>query len=70
MKIPETYEEFLKTPKDDLKKIACADLSLNEAIQMVKYLNQLENEGNKILNEEKNSFSKSTYWEDLHGDLK
>ena len=31
MKIPETYEEFLKTSKNEWKKIANSDLSIEEA---------------------------------------
>ena len=58
MKIPETYEEFLKTPKDEWKKIANSDLSIEEASKIMKFVNKLSNDiqTNKIVFE--NNFNK------------
>lgn len=70
MEIPKTYEEFLKTPKDELKKIALSDLTLDQATKIVKYLNRLESDGKNLPIIENVQKQKSTYWEDLYGDLK
>jgi hypothetical protein len=39
MKIPETYEEFLKLTQNDFNKIALSNLSLNDASRMMKFIN-------------------------------
>ena len=39
MKIPETYEEFLKLNQNDFNKIALSNLSLNDASRMMKFIN-------------------------------
>lgn len=39
MKIPETYEEFLKLNQNDFNKIALSNLSLNDASKMMKFIN-------------------------------
>ena len=58
MKIPETYEEFLKTSKNEWKKIANSDLSIEEASKIMKFVNKLSNDiqTNKIIFE--NNFNK------------
>jgi hypothetical protein len=57
MRIPETYEEFLKTPKPILKQIVMSNLTLAQATQMVKYLNQLELD-KKLITKNKTNFPK------------
>lgn len=39
MKIPETYEEFLKLNQNDFNKIALSNLSLNDASRIMKFIN-------------------------------
>jgi HSP90 family molecular chaperone len=48
MKIPETYEEFLKTPKTDLKKLIESDNLSFEAMMTLYTFN------NQAIEEEKN----------------
>ena len=44
MKIPETYEEFLKMNQNDFNKLATGNLSLNEASKLMQFINLLSNE--------------------------
>jgi hypothetical protein len=47
MKIPETYEEFLKTPKTELLKISEMDIPLEVASRMMKFICRAEDEYSK-----------------------
>lgn len=63
MKIPETYEEFLKTPDEVLLNISKLKLSLEEAKLLISYINKADLEfRNKIISEEKRKSAKSI-WE-------
>ena len=44
MKIPETYEEFLKINQNDFNKLATSDLSLDEASKLMQFINLLSND--------------------------
>ena len=44
MKIPETYEEFLKINRNDFNKLATSNLSLNEASKLMQFINLLAND--------------------------
>lgn len=44
MKIPETYEEFLKTSKSDLLKISKMDIPLEVASRIATFICKAENE--------------------------
>jgi RAB protein geranylgeranyltransferase component A len=44
MKIPETYEEFLKINRNDFNKLATSDLSLDEASKLMQFINLLSND--------------------------
>jgi RAB protein geranylgeranyltransferase component A len=44
MKIPETYEEFLKINQNDFNKLATSNLSLDEASKLMKFINLLSND--------------------------
>ena len=44
MKIPETYEEFLKINRNDFNKLAISNLSLDEASKLMQFINLLANE--------------------------
>lgn len=68
MKIPETYEEFLKTPKTELLKISEMDVPLEIASKMMKFICRAEEEyKKKPINESKIKKEKSkTVWEDLY----
>jgi hypothetical protein len=37
MKIPETYDEYLKTPDEILKKIACSEKTKEETERLVSF---------------------------------
>ena len=39
MKIPETYEEFLKLNQNEFNQIALSNLSLNDASRIMKFIN-------------------------------
>lgn len=65
MKIPETYEEFLKTPDEELLKIADLKKSLEEAERLVKFaLRSISDFREKrcLISEEKLKTAKSN-WE-------
>ena len=44
MKIPETYEEFLKINQNDFNKLATSNLSLDEASKLMQFINLLSND--------------------------
>ena len=44
MKIPETYEEFLKINRNDFNKLATSNLSLAEASKLMQFINLLAND--------------------------
>lgn len=68
MKIPETYEEFLKTPKTELLKISEMDIPLEVASRMMKFICRAEDEySKKTLVESIQVKGKTkTIWEDLN----
>jgi hypothetical protein len=47
MKIPETYEEFLKTPKLDLVEISKMDIPLEVASRIATFICKAEDEYQK-----------------------
>ena len=53
MKIPETYEEYLRTPKSDLKKLIESDnLSIEDMMTLYTFNNQaIEEEKNLPISE-------------------
>lgn len=72
MKMPETYEEYLKTPKLDLKKLIESDnLSLEDMMTLNKFNNQAIEEKKKIPISEKfqSHVQKNTLWDELRGEL-
>ena len=71
MKIPETYEEYLKTPKDKLKQIIESDgLTFDEAMKLYNFNKQAIAEKNQLPVSESSFVPKNTLWEELRGDLK
>lgn len=71
MKIPETYEEYLKTPKEKLKQIIESDgLSFDEAMTLYNFNKQAIEEETQLPISESSFVSKNTLWEELRGDLK
>jgi hypothetical protein len=65
MKIPETYEEYLKTPDEILKKIACREKTKEEAERLVSFAMRAIEEfkdKDKLISEEKRKSAKSN-WE-------
>ena len=65
MKIPETYEEFLKTPDEELEKISWMEKTLKEAQRFISFINRAEaefKEKDLLLSEEKKKNAKSQ-WE-------
>ena len=44
MKIPKTYEEFLKINRNDFNKLATSNLSLDEASKLMQFINLLAND--------------------------
>ena len=66
MKIPETYEEFLKTPKKDILKISKMDIPLEVASRMMTFICKAEDEYQKKLIS-KSKKKKKTFLEDLYG---
>ena len=44
MKIPETYEEFLKINQNDFNKLATSNLSLDEASKLMQFINLFSND--------------------------
>ena len=68
MKIPETYEEFLKTPKTELLKISEMDIPLEVASRMMKFIYRAEDEYSKKTLDESTHVKRNTktIWEDLN----
>ena len=70
MKIPETYEEFLKTPKSDLLEISKMDIPLEVASRIATFICKADEEYRKKLIVESNSSNpkkkNETIWEDLY----
>lgn len=67
MKIPETYEEFLKTPKKDILKISKMDIPLEVASRMMTFICKAEDEyRKKPIVESKRRKKTKTIWEDLY----
>ena len=72
MKIPETYEEFLKTPKSDLLEISKMEIPLEVATRIATFICKAEDEYRKKLIVESNSSNPKkkneteTIWEDLY----
>ena len=50
MKIPETYEEFLKTPKKDLYELSKMDIPLEVASRIMKFICKADEEARKKTN--------------------
>ena len=67
MKVPETYEEFLKTPKEDLLKISKILMSPNEAKMLISFLDKFESEHKLHITNESKDIRKNTLWEELYG---
>lgn len=68
MKIPETYEEFLKTPKKkDLYELSKMDIPLEVASRIMKFICKAEDEyQKKPITESKRKKKTKTIWEDLY----
>lgn len=67
MKIPETYEEFIKTTKKDLLKISKMDIPLEVASRIMKFICKAEDEyQKKPITESKKKKKTKTIWEDLY----
>lgn len=71
MKIPETYEEYLKTPKADLKKLIESDnLSFEDMMTLYTFNNQTIKENDKMSPSEDSFVQKNTLCEELREDLR
>ena len=68
MKVPETYEEFLKTPKEILKDIISSELSLNDAKRLFKFNQRAKEEQLNLITKNKKVLLKNTLWEELRKD--
>ena len=69
MKIPETYEEFLKTPKKDILKISKMDIPLEVASRIMKFICKADEEvRKKPITKSKKKKKNETIWEDLYGE--
>lgn len=67
IKIPETYEEFLKTPKKDLYELSKMDIPLEVASRIMKFICKAEDEyQKKPITESKRKKKTKTIWEDLY----
>ena len=67
LKIPETYEEFLKTPKSDLFEISKMDIPLEVASRIMTFICQADLEiRKKPISESNNKQQKQTIWGDLY----
>ena len=63
MKIPETYEEFLKTPKSDLLEISKMDIPLEVASRMMSFICKADAQMRKTpLTESKSNKLNNTIW--------
>ena len=67
MKIPKTYEEYLKTPKEILKQIIESDKLTNDQILILYNFNKEAMQEQKNLISENINESKNTLWEELRG---
>ena len=71
MKIPKTYEEYLKTQKADLKKLIESDnLSFEDMMTLYTFNKQAIKEKEKISTSENSFVPKNTLWEELREDLR
>ena len=71
MKIPKTYEEYLKTPKAYLKKLIESDnLSFDTMMTLYTFNNQAIEEEKKLSISEGSLVQRNTLWEELRGELK
>ena len=70
MKIPETYEEFLKTPKNELVNIINSDeLTYDQVMKLYHFNKKFKQEKDEsILSESKIKYY-NTLWEELYGDI-
>ena len=67
IKIPETYEEFLKTPKKDLYELSKMDIPLEVASRIMKFICKADEEARKKpITESKKKKKTETLWEDLY----
>ena len=70
MKIPKTYEEYLKTPKTYLKQIIESDgLSFDDMMTLYTFNKQAIKEKEKMSTSEYSFVPKNTLWEDLRDGL-
>ena len=68
IEIPETYEEFLKTPKKDLYELSKMDIPLEVACRIMKFICTADDEYRKKPKVESKRRKKTkTFWEDLYG---
>ena len=71
MKIPETYEEYLKTPKAYLRKLIESDnSSFEDMMTLYTFNNQAIKEKEKMSTSEDSFVPKNTLWEELREDLR
>ena len=71
MKISETYEEYLKTPKAYLKKLIESDnLSFDDMMTLYTFNNKAIKEEKKMSTLEDSFVPKNTLWEELREDLR
>ena len=67
MKIPETYEEFLKTPKSDLLEISKMEIPLEVASRMMSFICKADAQMRKTpITESKSKKQNNTIWQDLY----
>lgn len=68
MQIPQTYEEFLKTPKEEIDNIINSGISLQEAQMLMNYFDQFDDEyKNKTIHESiSRCVENQTFGEDLN----
>ena len=70
IEIPETYEEFLKTPKKDLYELSKMDIPLEVACRIMKFICKADEEvrKKKPITKSKKKKKTETIWEDLYGE--
>ena len=69
IKIHETYEEFLKTPKKDLYELSKMDIPLEVANRLARFVCKAEDEyQKKPITESKRKKKTKTILEDLYGE--
>ena len=70
MKIPETYEEYLKTPKSELAKIVLSDaLTFEQMLKLYQFNKLAINERKSLPVNESAVHDKNTLWEELRGNI-